>query len=154
MVFNNYIPPIRILLIGMCTIFTKKPTNPIIKNPIPVARAILANSISTTRVRLIHLSSWRKKNTNLYDQALCISWLNMLNPDRTLWLVLRQEYWRLTYWINSIIYLTDGFLPRCRTFSPYKKTSISPKPSLFLLFRPIFLGILPKLDFRQFHICV
>jgi hypothetical protein len=38
-----YIPTI-ILLIGIWISFTKNPTNPIIKNPNPVALAILANS--------------------------------------------------------------------------------------------------------------
>lgn len=36
--------PTRILLIGMWTILTKKPMKPMIKKPIPVALAILANS--------------------------------------------------------------------------------------------------------------
>jgi hypothetical protein len=33
-----------ILLIGICTNFTKNPMNPMIRNPIPVAMAILENS--------------------------------------------------------------------------------------------------------------
>jgi hypothetical protein len=41
----NYIPPIMILLIGICIILTKNPTNPIITKPIPVANAIFLNSI-------------------------------------------------------------------------------------------------------------
>ena len=52
---NNYMPPIIILLIGICTIFTKKPTKPIIKNPIPVARAILANS----KIQIIKTKSFK-----------------------------------------------------------------------------------------------
>jgi len=41
---NNYIPPTIILLIGIWTSLTKNPMNPMIKNPIPVAFAIRANS--------------------------------------------------------------------------------------------------------------
>ena len=43
---SYYIPPTIILLIGMCTNLTKNPTKPMIKNPTPVARAILANSVN------------------------------------------------------------------------------------------------------------
>ena len=39
------IPPTMMLLIGMWIIFTKKPTKPMIKKPIPVAFAIFVNSV-------------------------------------------------------------------------------------------------------------
>jgi hypothetical protein len=44
MYIHNYIPPTIILLMGIWISFTKNPTKPIIKNPNPVALAILANS--------------------------------------------------------------------------------------------------------------
>ena len=48
--FIYYIPPTMILLIGMCISLTKNPTNPMIKNPNPVALAILANSADLNTV--------------------------------------------------------------------------------------------------------
>ena len=48
---THYIPPTIMLLIGICISLTKNPTNPMIKNPNPVALAIFANSIISRRVR-------------------------------------------------------------------------------------------------------
>ena len=41
----HYTPPTMILFIGMWINFTKNPVKPIIRNPMPVAFAIVANSI-------------------------------------------------------------------------------------------------------------
>lgn len=53
------------MLIGICTNLTKKPTKPIIINPIPVANAILLNSIyNINRIMLVKI---RKNNKNYID---------------------------------------------------------------------------------------
>jgi hypothetical protein len=41
--------PIKMLLMGMCTIFTKNPTNPMTIIPMPVEMAIFLNSEKDTR---------------------------------------------------------------------------------------------------------
>ena len=48
---------IMMLLMGMCTSLTKKPMNPIIKKPMPVAKAIRVNSAQQTSVP-IHCRSF------------------------------------------------------------------------------------------------
>ena len=42
-------PPMRMLLIGMNTIFTANPMNPMAANPTPVAKAIFFNSAISKR---------------------------------------------------------------------------------------------------------
>ena len=84
---TSYIPPTIMLLMGMWISLTKNPTNPIIRNPNPVALAILANSFNCAVIL-----NWKRKKLMLmctaildwcmlemsglkylYGQVLCIS---------------------------------------------------------------------------------
>ena len=71
-------PPTIMLLIGICTSFTKNPMNPMMRNPIPVAIAILENSEVIRRVH--ETRNEGDERGNLCGLVWYISSLNKLNP--------------------------------------------------------------------------
>ena len=117
---SYYIPPTIMLLMGMWISLTKNPTNPIIKNPNPVALAILANSGRSlvevnrkaweidsdgddkSKWSMVWISGLKLKY--LCGQVSCISSRGRQNPSQTWSMVQWGECLRPTFFVAPWVF--------------------------------------------------